>query len=288
MITCKECNYICSAQNALGYHLRSHGMKYVDYVVKHEHGGVWPTCKCGKRIEHKKGGFNRFCSRSCASSGADNAMGRLKGEASPNFGKKRTPEQLKNYSEGAQKRWEKHGVQLRQMMKSPEYREAQSAAQTDANQKNPDLLDKRRSALVRFWSSNSELTKQRRKEASDRAIHLQSLGKIGPQAPFKAEWVDNPFTGNREYMHSSWETAFLKKCVEVGLPVTKAHSIRIPYVDVDGTERTYVPDFVTLRDEDRMLFEVKGQRTPTDDLKEQACREWCDEQGYELIVIGNE
>lgn len=122
MITCKECGHECSAANALGYHLRTHGLTYADYVVKHEHNGTWPTCKCSKRLELKKGGFGRFCGKSCASSGDDNGMGRLKGEMSPNHGKVRTPEQLVNYSKGSRKRWKRHGERLRAMMQTPEYK----------------------------------------------------------------------------------------------------------------------------------------------------------------------
>ena len=44
-------------------------------------------------------------------------------------------------------------------------------------------------------------------------------------------------------MHSSWETAFLSRCVSEGYPVTKVHSLQIPYIAHDGTEHTYIPDF---------------------------------------------
>lgn len=141
--------------------------------------------------------------------------------------------------------------------------------------------------MRRFWSSGSPLSRQRRKEASDRAVVLLEQGIIGPQAPFKAEWVENPFTGRKEYMHSSWETSFLSACVAAGLPVTKSHSVRVPYVGLDGTDHVYVPDFVTLdRWADRTLYEVKGQRTPTDDLKEAACQRWCDDNGHKLVTVG--
>jgi hypothetical protein len=120
----------CAAKNALGYHLRSHGMSYIDYVIKHEHGGVWPLCKCGKKLEYRKG-FSRFCSKKCGAIYA-NPMSGKKGADCPNFGQKRTEEQKKNYSEGAYKRWDIHGDSLREMMQTPEYKKAQSDAVKNA------------------------------------------------------------------------------------------------------------------------------------------------------------
>ncbi len=279
MITCKECGRECSAPNALGYHLRSHDMAYADYVVKHNHGGVWPVCTCGKRLEIKKGGFGRFCSKNCASSGDNNAMGRLKGESSPNYGKKRTAEQLANYSSGSQKRWKVHGEKLRVMMQTFEYRESQSNAQKLANECNPVLKAKRIAGLRKFWSSDSTLTRRRRKEASDRAIVLLEQNKIGPRAPFKCCWHDNPFTGKAEYMHSSWETEFLQRCIDEGYPVTKDHGIRIPYQQTDGTWHQYLPDFKAI--EENVLFEVKGNMTVNDELKLRAAAA----AGYETVLI---
>lgn len=288
MTTCKECGIECLSGNSISFHLKKlHAMTYGDYLIKHEHNGVQPRCSCGKMIRYKAGGFTSFCSRSCATTGENNAMGRLKGKNSPNFGQKRTPKQRINYSTGAKKRWELHGDMLRKMMKTPEYRTANSASQREGNQRDPNRVIKRVAAVKRFWSSDTELTHRRRREASDRAIALLEENKIGPHAPFKTQWCDNPFTGKEEFMHSSWETAFLSACITEGYPVTKEHGIRIPYVGTDGFEHAYVPDFVSLGG-DQTLFEVKGHRDETDDLKERAARAWCDANGYEFVVIGTQ
>lgn len=281
-IMCKECNVECSAANALGYHLRSHQMTYEQYVIKHEHNGQQPTCKCGNPIGIKKGGFNKFCSRSCASSGDDNAMGRLKGEKSPNFGKKRTPEQLANYSVGAHKRWETHGDKLREMMETDEYKEAQSKAQIESYAANPNRIERIRDALGRFWST-SPLAPELRKRASDRAVKLLGENKIGPQAPYKQENKFNPFTQQEERMHSSWESVFLDTCIEDKYPVTKDHKITIPYVDESGIERQYIPDFYAF--EDRTLYEIKGFATERDLLKWEAARQWCEQHGIQFAVL---
>lgn len=119
----------------------------------------------------------------------------------------------------------------------------------------------------------------RKRRQAEHAIRLQALGKIGPQAPFKTEWKHNPFTGKSEYMHSSWEVAFLDRCIREGYPVTKEHGIVIDYQQEDGTWHRYLPDFKSL--EEKVLFEVKGVMTDNDELKLKAA----EALGYQVVLI---
>lgn len=210
----------------------------------------------------------------------------LKGEASPNFGKVRTKEHRLNHSKGAKKRWRVYGDKLRMMMKTEEYRIAQANAQRISWETSPDRRTKTTAAVHRFWSSDSEETRAARKAASERAIVQLELGQIGPQAPYKAQWMTNPFTGRDEYMHSSWETAFLEHCIQHQYPVTKKHDLRIPYVDSEGVERTYVPDFIGL--EEKIVFEVKGQVDVNVGLKQAALDAWSTINGYETVFVDYE
>ena len=285
MIACKECGHECSAQNALSYHLKTHSLTYTDYLVKHEYTGIWPTCQCGSKLSYKKGGFPRFCSKSCASSGTNNPMHGKTGDKSPIYGIRRTAEQLKNYSVGSKKRWEKHGDKLREMMKTPEYSKANSEAQKMSYVKDPSLRQKRREGVHRFWST-SPFAALLRKEAADRAVKLLEAGLIGPQAPFKTQWILNPFTGQEEFMHSSWETSFLEAAVARGYKVTKAHGITIPYTHPDGSQRTYVPDFYA--PDDRVLYEVKGRHDEVDEAKWAAAETFCRERGMKFAVLFEE
>jgi len=282
MITCKECGTECAAQNALGYHLRTHGISYPDYIVKHEHGGEWPKCCCGEKLAYKKGGFPRFCSKSCASSGTNNGMSGRTGDKSPNYGLKRTASQLENYSKGAKKRWKIHGEKLRNMMKTEEYSKANSEGQKQSYVKNPDLKRIRSNGVHRFWAE-SPLAPLLREEASQRAIKLLAENKIGPRAPFKQETLVSPWTGEEEHMHSSWESIFFQTCVERKYEVTKNHGITIPYVHPDGTTRNYIPDFFGR--EDRVLYEVKGRHDEVDEAKWNAARNYCDRMGWGFVVM---
>lgn len=143
--------------------------------------------------------------------------------------------------------------------------------------------ERRSQSVKKFWSADSDETKRCRKGASERAIKLLELGKIGPHVPYKTCRVLNPFTGQQELMHSSWEMAFLNKCIEDAYPVTKAHDLRIPYVAHDGSEHTYVPDFVAINE--RVVFEVKGLLRENDDLKLEALRRWAEREVFRVVLI---
>lgn len=80
-------------------------------------------------------------------------------------------------------------------------------------------------------------------------------------------------------MHSSWETSFLMRCIEENYPVTKEHNIVIDYIQEDGTQHRYIPDFKSL--EENILFEVKGHMTLNDEIKLLVA----EAMGYEVVLI---
>lgn len=280
-VVCKECNaWITNLNTVLARHMKTkHDLTWVDYLVKYEHSGVHPTCECGcgERIKWKKGGFSRFINGH-QSRGEFNSMSGRKGEDNPNTGKMRTSEMKERYAEAARKRWSDPSDVRREIIQSEEYREKMSRSSKEAGSR-PSTRQKRSKASKQWWQENPEM----RKVWSDRAIRLLDEGKIGPQAPFKCEWVHNPFTDQQEYMHSSWETRFLQECVNREEPVTKKHDIRIPYVDPNGLDKVYIPDFIAL--DTSKLYEIKGLETDTDHCKYEAAVKWCYERGVEFVVV---
>ena len=279
---CLECDMtIANSNNVLARHVRKvHGMDWPQYEVKHTYGGVWPKCSCGcnSKLTWKKGGFAIFVDGH-ATRGKNNPMFGKKGENSPNKGKKRTNEMKERYSKASKTRWEDPNDPRHEIMSSDEYRENMRKISKEVSQR-PEVMAKKSTWSKQWWEENPEM----RKLWSSRAIDLLEQGKIGPQAPYKTEWKMNPFTGKEEYMHSSWETRFLDTCIELDIPVTKQHGIRIPYVDPNGIERTYIPDFLTL--DGKTLYEIKGHETATDRKKWQATMKWCLDNDAHLEVVG--
>ena len=259
--TCKECNEVFNSSEQVRRHLRKHAMNAQEYSLKWDYNNVIPKCACGCGLKTSwhiaSKNFTKFVHGHHA------------------WGRKKTEDEKRRIGE-------KNSVNMkRYMVENPDV--ARSRVEALRFGRIPDVYKRVSESVRRFWSSGSDLAKQRRKEASDRAIVLLEQGKIGPHAPFKACWFENPFTGKEERMHSSWETAFLSKCITEGYPVTKQHDLRIPYVANDGTDHVYVPDFIAL--EEKVVFEIKGLMRENDDLKLRALNAWAERNGYEVVLV---
>ena len=258
---CLMCGKECVDVEYLRRHVaKSHRSSTEEYVLRFELNGVLPICKCGceqtvtwhqpsKRFNEYVHGhhaqFRRKSDEEKAKIGKANSINMIRYMSNP--------EHAKLKSEQLRRGW------------------------------TPETRGKIAASVHRFWSSDSPETKSARHAASLRAIDLLSQGKIGPQAPFKRVWMTNPFTGEEEYMHSSWETAFLEKCYKEQYPVTKVHDLKIPYVAHDGTDHFYVPDFIGL--EENVVFEIKGMLRENDDRKLAALQQWADTNAYEVVFI---
>lgn len=63
-LVCLECNKaVANSANILSRHIKTqHSMQWVDYVIKYDHDGVWPTCACGcgEKLVWRKGGFGKY------------------------------------------------------------------------------------------------------------------------------------------------------------------------------------------------------------------------------------
>lgn len=258
---CRECGQEYESIETLFRHLRKHGVTSKEYTLKWSHNGSVPKCKCGCG---KETNWNVALRDYTEYVHGHHSLGReCKPETRKKIGAKNT-------------------VNMKRFMsRHPEVAIAKCKKMTQAGI-NPISNKKRSESVLRFWTT-SPLAAQLRKEASDRAVRLLEEGKIGPQAPYKAEWVRNPWSGADEWMHSSWETAFLQSCIARSYPVFKSHGITIPYRHPDGTEHTYVPDFYA--SEDRTLYEVKGWHDGVDTAKWEAAAAWCSERGFNFCVL---
>ncbi len=255
--TCKECSEVFSDPEQIRRHLRKHGMTFQQYSLRHNYGGIEPTCKCGCG---QKTSWNVASKAYAEHVLGHHAWGRKKSDDEKRRIGDKNRANMKRYMEENPDVARQKGTELWGGM-------------------TPEARRRGIEGMKRFWSSDSPLTHQRRKEASDRAIILLEQQKIGPKAPYKCCWHDNPFTGKAEYMHSSWETAFLMRCVSEGYPVTKQHGIVIDYQQADGSWHRYLPDFKAI--EENVLFEVKGNLTENDELKLRAA----ETLGYDVVLV---
>lgn len=88
-------------------------------------------------------------------------------------------------------------------------------------------------------------------------------------------WYEKP-NKEKEYYESSWELEIMKYLDFLGLEWTKKHKIIISYKDASENARRYVPDFLIVSNEKKLLLEIKGySRSQFEvDSKKKAAESW--------------
>lgn len=260
MFICRECGLDCPSNEFLARHIGKRHGSFRDYVLKWKYNGVRPLCKCG-----------------CG--GEPNWNVRLRDFAQfvhghHAFGHEVTEDMRRKIGEKNSANMTKFLAENPDVMMDRIENMQKYSFTDEANQN-------RSEAIKNFWKSAASADAHRR--ATEHTLNLLEQGLIGPQAPFKVENIFNPFTGREEFMHSGWESMFLRWMIENGLEITKSHGLIIPYLDEEGASRVYVPDFISRSR--KQLIEVKGNETERDRLKCEAGRAWCAQNDHEFILL---
>jgi hypothetical protein len=94
-----------------------------------------------------------------------------------------------------------------------------------------------------------------------------------------------------ESYDGSWEREYMEE-LEADPEVdawTKAHKIRIPFIDQRNRRREFRPDFLVRLDDGRLqLHEVKGGHlidNPDTKKKFEAAEAWCRARGIEWVIV---
>ena len=125
------------------------------------------------------------------------------------------------------------------------------------------------------------------KKWSEKISELISLDKFQIRSKFKTGYYTSKTSNITFFYQSSYELKRMQQLDKLGVKWTKRHGIRIKYIDYDGKERYYVPDFLI---NDKIIEEVKPGsllnsrffRTP---LKTAAGIEYCKLNNLEYRII---
>ena len=108
----------------------------------------------------------------------------------------------------------------------------------------------------------------------------------------KTRWKTGWFTksdGTREWYDSSYEKTQMERYEQEGVLWTKRHRMRIPYVNKDGLQTYYVPDFLVTRNGVRSVEEVKGWMDESVKIKALYAIRYCGERGMNYrLLLGKE
>lgn len=105
----------------------------------------------------------------------------------------------------------------------------------------------------------------------------------------KNNWKTGHFIkkdGTKQWYDSSYELVRMEQLENQNIIWTKKHKIRIPYINADGVNTYYVPDFLVNND---TIEEVKGWIKSNDELKAIAAIEYCKKNNLNYrFLLGKE
>ncbi|MCK9615191.1 MAG: hypothetical protein M0R48_06780 [Candidatus Omnitrophica bacterium] len=165
-------------------------------------------------------------------------------------------------------------------MRNEEFRTKQKLACNTEKEKH------RRSEVMsnlHMWDDKTRL--ERRIETYSRNL---SEGKYHNRNNWETGWFFKK-DGTREWYDSSYERNKMKEYESEGIMWTKKHGIRIPYVNSSGLKTYYVPDFLIIRNEVKIIEEVKGWMSEEVVTKAKVAIDFCKKNGYYYrILLGKE
>jgi len=128
------------------------------------------------------------------------------------------------------------------------------------------------------------------------AIPIQKKTKNGflqgtfiPKNKDKFIIVKNRQNGGKIKYRSSWELKFLQWC-DQNPRVQKVISegIKIPYIDINGKQKNYYPDFIIIWNNEKYLIEIKPSNqtlNETNQRKFQSAKQFAKEKGLKFLVL---
>ena len=199
----------------------------------------------------------------------------VKGESNPFYGKKHTDltkEKMKNVNKD------------KSFFQSKDYKQKQSINST--GNKNPmygktvyqtwiDKYGKEKADLLKIdWLKKQSINSTGKKNPM--------YGKPSPQGS------GNGWSGwyKSWYFRSLKELSYVVNVLEVNKDEWEcAGKIKIPYINWNGSERTYSPDFLVNK---KSLIEIKPKRligSPSVLLKKEAAEEFCKKQNWDYFIV---
>ena len=259
MSKCKICNREFEGKKpkqALSMHIKSHNIsmqEYYDTYTFTEGENVCDRVVCSNETKFKglSRGYGRYCSNSCS------ALDNLK----PVYW---TPEMRKQASESKLKYW-----------------------------RTPDGVDQLKINSKRMMTENPNWTmsdEDLQAKYAKQSATLKDRIKNGEFTPCVTNsWANSKVRlvvdGSDCYYRSTWDAVF-----HILNPQCEYERLRIPYTSpADGDEHIYLVDFID--NIDMRVYEIKPSSevsTETNQAKERAAREWCEDNGYIYTLISND
>ena len=302
--TCKECGLDFVR---LASHVQKEHGSYRDYLLKHEHGGAWPTCACGvcgQRVEFRMtgvAGFREFIH-------GHHARGKKMSEETKRKIGEKNSENMTRYLA------ENHGVareradRMRAGVTDESCRQRSESLKTTFSSMTAEERDEKFGKRMRDRWASGEMTDVHARSVMtfqkriDNGTYRES-GGLGSEKWKQAistsitekylsggfEWSRGQHvsskTGGTCYYRSSWELRHMRALdSDPSVRTWEYEPFYLEY-ELDGRTRKYLPDFVvTFTDEHVELQEVGvgtlKRESQKNVAKASAARSFCQNMGW--------
>ena len=126
------------------------------------------------------------------------------------------------------------------------------------------------------------------KEFLEKSIDTRSTNLANGLIESKNNWKCGYYIRSnkqREWYDSSYELIKMKEYDDKNLVWTKKHGIKIPFIKNNGVKSFYVPDFLLIINNKKIIVEVKGWLKKDDVLKANSAINWCKDNEYEYCFL---
>jgi hypothetical protein len=249
---CPECNEIIT-----------HTTKYSRNQCEHNKR---PCRSCSSRLRYKKYGSH-----------IDIVNAEVKS------GKRKNGFQDKKHSTESKKQMSQAHLDDHEKYQTPEFRKKMRMLLLNGN----NSFGKKK--LFDVWIEKYGIEEaEKRKIIWKNKISLKTKGKNNPmygkKSPSKSGYGIHGWY-KEFYFRSLHELKFILTCERFKLKIVSAEKIRMNYVNYDGNERTYSPDFIV---DDKFLVEVKPKKlhnTPLNLLKFASAIEYCKKNYLKFKIL---
>ena len=122
------------------------------------------------------------------------------------------------------------------------------------------------------------------KEILEKRINTYTKNLSEGKYTIKNNWKTGFFykkDGTKEWFDSSYEEKRMIYYEKQNIIWTKKHGIRIPYINDNGLNTFYVPDFLIIIDNKKIIEEIKGWIKQADIMKSKVAIEYCKKNNIE-------
>jgi len=272
MVQCKVCNKEFENNKGLSYHVSQvHKIKFCDYLVEHEYGGVWPVCSCGcgEKVNFFSGKFTKHI----GSHGV--------------IGLKRTAETRRKISEiqRGRKLTEEHKNKIKEGVNLRLSNDA-----TVGDRISQKLTGKRKSGQ---HCKNISEARKNKIATGEIIINREKISETITQRYLDGgfEWSTGQYTSSKTgatcNYRSSWEREFMELLdCDPRVDIWKYEPMFITYLH-EGKSKRYIPDFMVVLDGQTLLVEVKPPSltdTEMNEAKRKAALDFCQRNSWKYRV----